>query len=161
VTHIRIRTPFTIAAVAIAAVAIAVAALAGTLARAAVVAHPARGSTVRLESTSLGKILANGSGDTLYLFTHDKRKHDSCVGISGCASAWPPLTTRGAPSAGAGVKRSLLGTISIGHGRKQVTYAGHPLYTYAGDSPGDTSYVGVSAFGGTWDAVTAAGKGRS
>ena len=159
--HTRIRTPFAVAALALALIALAVIALAGTLARAAVLAHPARGTTVRLRSTSLGKILVNGSGQTVYLFTHDKGKHDSCVHISGCTATWPPLTTSGAPSAGAGVKRSLLGTISLAHGHKQVTYAGHPLYIYAGESPGDTGYVGVSAFGGTWEAVTAAGKGRS
>ena len=56
------------------------------------------------------------------------------------------------------MRRSLLGTIKLPNGARQVTYAGHPLYTYIGDSgPGDTSYVGVSQFGGRWFALTAAG----
>ncbi len=57
-----------------------------------------------------------------------------------------------------GIKRGLIGTIKLASGVKQVTYAGHPLYTYIGDSgPGDTSYVGFSQFGGTWFALNAAG----
>jgi predicted lipoprotein with Yx(FWY)xxD motif len=95
------------------------------------------------------------------MFTHDRRNTDTCVHISGCAATWPPLYVSGSPSAGAGVKRSLLGTIAVGH-RRQVTYAGHPLYTYTGASgPGDASYAGVSLDGGKWDAVTASGGARS
>jgi predicted lipoprotein with Yx(FWY)xxD motif len=56
------------------------------------------------------------------------------------------------------VKASSLSTIKLPGGASQVTYAGHPLYLYSGDSgPGETDYVGVSAFGGDWDAINAAG----
>jgi predicted lipoprotein with Yx(FWY)xxD motif len=56
------------------------------------------------------------------------------------------------------VRASLLSTIKLSGGANQVTYAGHPLYLYKGDSePGDTSYVGQSSFGGTWHAINAAG----
>jgi Secreted repeat of unknown function len=64
----------------------------------------------------------------------------------------------GKPGVGAGMRRSLVGTIKLAGGARQVTYAGHPLYTYIGNSgPGDTSYVGLSQVGGMWLALTAAG----
>jgi predicted lipoprotein with Yx(FWY)xxD motif len=114
---------------------------------------------VDLRSTALGKVLVNGSGFTLYVFGRDSRDKDRCVAISGCTGAWPPLTTHGRAVAGRGVQASWLGTIELPGGTRQVTYDGHPLYTYAFDSgPGQTDYVGASAFGGVWRALTASGK---
>jgi len=70
---------------------------------------------------------------------------------------WPALISS-KPTAGPGVKSSLLGTVKLTNGQRQVTYAGHPLYGYvADDAPGDTDYIGVSQFGGAWDALTASG----
>jgi predicted lipoprotein with Yx(FWY)xxD motif len=113
---------------------------------------------LKLGSTSVGKIVQNGGGFTVYMFTRDRRRKDNCVKVSDCAAVWPPVTTSGRPQAGPGVKRALLGTIKLPSGVKQVTYAGHPLYTYTGDSgPGDTSYIGFSQFGGTWYALNASG----
>lgn len=121
-------------------------------------AHAVKATKVQLRSTGLGEVLVDGSGNTLYLFTHDKRNKDTCVKISGCTGTWPVLKAKGKPTAGKGVKSSLLGTITLAHGVKQVTYAGHPLYTYAFSAgPGDTSYVGTPEFGGDWDASNAAG----
>jgi predicted lipoprotein with Yx(FWY)xxD motif len=121
-------------------------------------AHTARVAKVQLRRTSLGRILVNASGFTLYRFTRDGRNRDRCVKVSGCASVWPALTTSGRPAAGSGVRASLLSTITLPGGAKQVTYAGHPLYTYSGDSgPGQTFYVGAAQFGGTWYALNAAG----
>jgi predicted lipoprotein with Yx(FWY)xxD motif len=118
------------------------------------VARPSRTTTVQLRHTSLGSILVSSSGRTLYEFTRDHAKKNSCAAISGCSAVWPSLKASGRPTAGSGVKASLLSSTS-GH---QVTYAGHPLYTYSGDSgPGETSYVGVKAFGGTWYAISASG----
>ena len=109
---------------------------------------------VQLRHTSLGSILVSSSGRTLYEFTRDRGNKSSCVSISGCSSVWPSLKASGRPTAGSGIKASLLSTTS-GH---QVTYAGHPLYTYSGDrGPGKTSYVGVKAFGGAWYALNASG----
>ncbi len=117
--------------------------------------HASRAPTVQLRHTSLGSILVSGSGRTLYEFTRDHANKNSCAPIKECSSIWPSLKASGRPTAGAGVKASLLSTTS-GH---QVTYAGHPLYTYSGDSgPGETSYVGEKAFGGTWYAINAAGR---
>jgi predicted lipoprotein with Yx(FWY)xxD motif len=130
-------------------------------------AHDARAAKVQLRHTSRGKILVNGSGFTVYAFTRDPRNKDTCVSASSsegygtmrCTEVWPPLTTTARPIAGAGVKSSLLSSIRLANGRKQVTYAGHPLYTYQpATEPGETGYVGEKQFGGTWTALNAAGK---
>ena len=117
---------------------------------------PASTVQVKLSSTNLGKILTF-SGFTLYRFTRDTKNNDVCVKISGCAMVWTPLITSGTPTAGAGVKSSLLSTIGIRGGRRQVVYAGRPLYRYVFDNRGATSYVGASQFGGNWYALNASG----
>jgi predicted lipoprotein with Yx(FWY)xxD motif len=122
-------------------------------------AHAGRAAKVQLRNTSLGKILVNASGFTLYSFTKDPRNKNTCVKISGCAEVWRGLSTTAKPIAGSGVKASLLSTITLPGGTKQVTYAGHPLYLYVPASErAETSYVGVMQFGGRWYAVNAAGK---
>jgi predicted lipoprotein with Yx(FWY)xxD motif len=122
-------------------------------------ASVASAPTIRLEQTSLGEILVDGSGHTLYLFTRDRHNDDSCTKISGCLGTWPALTTTRKPVAGAHVRTSLLGTIEL-HGRvRQVTYAGHPLYTYALDFIRRSTFnIGADEYGGAWYAVDAAGK---
>ena len=140
------------------AVALASAASAATVASAQSSSLPAARSsaaaTVQLRHTSLGSILVSSSGRTLYEFTKDRGNKNSCAAISGCSAIWPSLKASGRPTAGAGIKASLLSTTS----GNQVTYAGHPLYTYSGDSgPGKTSYVGAKQFGGTWYALSASG----
>lgn len=115
--------------------------------------------TVRLEQTSLGEILVTSSGSILYLFTRDRHGKDSCAKVSGCLETWPALTTTRKPVAGPHVKASLLGTIKL-HGQvRQVTYAGHPLYTYAlGFVHRSTFNIGSDEYGGEWLAVNAAGE---
>lgn len=153
----RIRNPLVLAAAGAALVATAATAATAAMAGAPA-ANAASTATVKVASTGVGKILVDKSGFTLYMFTRDKHGKDSCVKVSGCTSLWPLYTTKGKPVAGPGVKRSLLGTIKVS-GREQVTYAGDPLYTYVADSePKQTSYVGVSEFGGYWYALSAAGK---
>jgi predicted lipoprotein with Yx(FWY)xxD motif len=120
-------------------------------------ARPALFHTVELRKTSLGKVLVNSSGSILYEFSKDPAKKDTCVKISGCSEIWPALPVQGRPSAGAGVKASLLSTIALSGGERQVTYAGHPLYIY-GVAPRSTSYAGAKQFGGTWSAVNAQGR---
>lgn len=140
---------------ALALVAIAAPVLAApSRARARAASGPA---TIQLRRTSKGMILVDGRGFTVYAFSHDSRNRDTCLAISGCQSFWPPIRTSGRPHAGRGVRSSLLGTIRI-HGGLQVTYAGHALYGYTGDSsPGSTSYIGVSAFHGVWSALRSTG----
>jgi predicted lipoprotein with Yx(FWY)xxD motif len=144
------------------AVALTSAAIAATAASAdpgTPAAHSSSAATVALRHTGLGSILVNSSGRTLYEFTRDHTNKNTCAPISGCSEAWPPLKTSGRPTGGSGIKASLLSSINLPGGGKQVTYAGHPLYTYSGDSgPGKTSYVGARAFGGTWYAISASGS---
>jgi predicted lipoprotein with Yx(FWY)xxD motif len=140
-----------------------VGALAVPLASAAAPGHAAaagRGrARISLHKSSLGMILVNGRGRTLYAFTKDGRNKDRCVTAPGCSSTWPMLTSNGKPAAGPGVKGSMLSTIKLPNGSHQVTYNGHPLYTYVADSStAETDYVGADQFGGTWLAVNAAGK---
>lgn len=150
-THYAFLTVFLAGAVSASAVA---AAAQGS----PVSAHSARAAKVQLRHTSLGNILVTSSGFTLYEFTRDRAGTDTCVHISECAGTWPPLQTSGRPTAGPGVKASLLSTTRLSGGRTQVTYAGHPLYRYSADSgPGETSYVGESVFGGRWYALSASG----
>jgi predicted lipoprotein with Yx(FWY)xxD motif len=149
------RIQITLAA-AVACAAGAMAAVAG--ADGAPSAHAARAAKVELRKTSAGRILVTSSGFTLYRFSKDTVKKDTCVKVSGCAENWPPLKTKGTPVAGRGVRASLLGTIRLPSGAKQVTYAGHPLYTYAQASErGETVYIGAEQFGGIWYAVNSAG----
>ena len=104
-----------------------------------------------------GTFLVDSSGRSLYLFEADKSDTSTCNGA--CAAAWPPLTTTGAPTAGTGVKASLLGTSKRDDGKMEVTYNGHPLYYFANDTaPGDLKGQGVDAFGAEWYAVTPEGK---
>jgi predicted lipoprotein with Yx(FWY)xxD motif len=114
---------------------------------------------LQLRRTNVGMILVNGRGFTVYAFTRDRRDKDNCAKVSGCLSVWPPVTTSGKAIAGRGVDSRRVGTITLKDGVKQVTYAGHPLYTYIADSgPGQTFYVNVSEFGGRWPAVNAIGR---
>jgi predicted lipoprotein with Yx(FWY)xxD motif len=123
------------------------------------VAHAGRAAKVGLRHTRLGTILVSSSGRTLYEFTRDRPRSNSCVKISGCPEAWPALQSSGKPVAGPGVRASLLSTIRLPGGARQVAYAGHALYLYSGDTgPGQTFYVGELAFGGRWYAIDASGR---
>jgi len=122
---------------------------------------------VNLTSNAMGKILTTKSGMTLYYDTADTPTKIACTGS--CAQAWPPLlyTGSGAPTGGAGVTG--LGTITRPGGGLQVTYKGKPLYTFASDSPGQTTGQGVGGFqvvivggssgGGTTTTTSSSGGG--
>ena len=114
------------------------------------------GTQVKAAKTSLGRVLVDGRGRTLYLFAIDKRNASSCSGQ--CAVFWPPLLAGTKGIAGAGVKASLLGTAKRAGGKLQVTYNGHPLYLFKQDAKaGQTKGEGLSFFGGSWWAVSTAG----
>ena len=114
-------------------------------------------AAVRVANTHLGKILVDSKGRTLYLFTKDSANTSACSGM--CATFWPPLQTGGKPAAGRGAMASLVGTIKRSDGTSQVTYHGHPLYRFAKDTkPGEINGEGVTAFGGSWFAVSPAGN---
>lgn len=114
------------------------------------------GAKVDLASNKLGKILVDSKGVTLYLFVADTGTKSTCYGA--CAGAWPPLTTKGQPVAGSGVSSKLLGTTKRTDGTEEVTYAGHPLYYYAGDTgPGQTTGQALPQFGAPWYVLGASG----
>ena len=120
-------------------------------------AAPANGPVVSTATTSLGRILVDSRGHTLYLFQKDTNGKSACAGQ--CATFWPPLiNTSGKPLAEAGAKASLLGTTKRADGRMQVTYNHHPLYTFAKDTKkGQTKGEGLTAFGGKWEVNSPAG----
>jgi predicted lipoprotein with Yx(FWY)xxD motif len=118
---------------------------------------PAAATTVSAaESPELGAVLVNSEGLTVYSFAKDSGTMSSCYGA--CAEAWPPVLTEGAPTSGEGATSSQLGTTKRKDGTTQVTYAGHPLYTFVEDkSPGEANGNGVSAFGAEWNALDESG----
>ncbi len=116
----------------------------------------AAGATIQTAHTSLGTVLTDGKGITVYLFEADTGTKSTCYGA--CTGAWPPVLSTGAPVAGSGATASLLGTTKRTDGKTQVTYAGHPLYYFTGSTkPGDVSGQGVNGFGAKWDAVRPSG----
>ena len=114
------------------------------------------GPKVAVASSSLGRILVEGRGRTVYLFAKDSRGKSSCAGQ--CAMYWPPLIASRKWVAVAGAKQSLLGTTKRADGRLQLTYNHHPLYTFVKDTAkGQTNGEEVDAFGAEWYAISAAG----
>jgi predicted lipoprotein with Yx(FWY)xxD motif len=114
-------------------------------------------AAINTGSTKLGTVLVDSQGKTLYVWAHDKGSKSTCSGM--CAKYWPPVISSGKPSAKGGVHSSLLGASRRADGRMQVTYHGHPLYTFAGDTKrGDTKGEGLTGFGGRWDPVSPAGR---
>ena len=112
---------------------------------------------VKVDSSRYGRILVDGHGRTLYLFTRDRGRKSRCYGD--CASAWPPLYAHGAQVAGGNLDQSKLGTTTRRGGAEQVTYAGHPLYYYFNDRrAGQILCQNVVEFGGTWLVVSPAGR---
>jgi predicted lipoprotein with Yx(FWY)xxD motif len=126
----------------------------GAPATTAAAAPAAGGTTVGLADLAGGQALVNSEGFAVYLFTKDSNGASACSG--GCADAWPAVVAEGEPTAGDGVDAAKLGTITREDGTVQVTYNGHPLYTYAEDTAaGQTNGQGS---GGVWFLVDAAGE---
>jgi predicted lipoprotein with Yx(FWY)xxD motif len=107
--------------------------------------------------SELGAVLVDSNGMTIYDFHKDKGGESSCYGA--CAEAWPPLVTAGEPRVDNGASASKLGTTERDDGTLQVTYAGHPLYTFVQDrKPGEANGNDVSAFGAEWYALQGNGE---
>jgi predicted lipoprotein with Yx(FWY)xxD motif len=116
-----------------------------------------KAALVALRKTTLGPVLVDGRGRTLYVFEKDRVGKSSCN--SACAKYWPPLISRAKPRAGTGLQKSMLGVITRPGGHRQVTYAGHPLYAFVGDkTAGQTSGEGLTNFGADWYALSASGR---
>jgi predicted lipoprotein with Yx(FWY)xxD motif len=106
------------------------------------------------EVAGVGTVLVDSEGMTVYLFTPDEGTTSTCYG--GCESAWPPVVAEGKPTAGEGATSSALGTTKRKDGTMQVTYNGHPLYTFSGDTaPGEA--VGQEN-DGTWFVLDESGE---
>jgi predicted lipoprotein with Yx(FWY)xxD motif len=118
----------------------------------------ASGATVIETATSSGgTFLTNGSGRAVYLWAKDTGDMSNCTGA--CAGAWPPVTTTGTATASGAAKASDIGTITRSDGTKQVTYDGHPLYYFSGDSgPGTATGQGNDGFGAKWWLVAPTGS---
>jgi predicted lipoprotein with Yx(FWY)xxD motif len=116
----------------------------------------AAAARVALADHGLGQMLVDGDGRTLYLFKADKTTESTCSGA--CAQVWPPVTDAAKVKAGAGIDAHLIGDSRRADGTSQVTYAGHPLYLYAGDgAAGGLLGQGLDSFGALWWAVAPSG----
>ena len=114
--------------------------------------------TLTLQHSPMGPILATGGGDTLYDFVPDTSTHSACVSTV-CVFQWPPLVANGPVRVGKGVEHSLVGTLRRSDGSTQLSYGGHPLYTYNGDvAPGVVMGQAINQDGGLWYVLNPQGK---
>jgi len=114
-------------------------------------------TVIKTASASGGTFLTDGSGRAVYLWAKDTGDASMCTGA--CAGAWPPVTTTSTATASGSAQASDLGTITRSDGTKQVTYDGHPLYYFAGDSgPGMATGQGSDEFGAKWWLVQPSGS---
>ena len=117
-------------------------------------APPPGPATIDAAETSLGLILVDGDGFTVYMLTSDSADQSTCSG--GCSQSWPPVLVVGEVIPGAALDPALIGTLDRGGGAIQVTYAGWPLYRFAGDdAPGDVTGQGR---GGVWFVLRPSGE---
>jgi len=115
------------------------------------------GTVITTAKSSAGTFLTNGSGRAVYLWVKDTGDMSNCNGA--CAGAWPPVTTTATATASGSAKASDIGTITRSDGTKQVTYDGHPLYYFSGDSgPGTATGQGSDGFGAKWWLVAPTGS---
>jgi predicted lipoprotein with Yx(FWY)xxD motif len=148
------------AALAVALLAAACGSSGGTGSQSSTSSAPAAtgtGVVITTASGSAGQFLTDGSGRTVYLWTKDSMDHSACTGP--CAGSWPPVPANGTVTAAGGAVASDLGTITRSDGTKQVTYDGHPLYYFAGDTaPGQATGQGNDGFGAKWWVVAPTGS---
>lgn len=115
------------------------------------------GTVSAAEISGLGTVLVDSEGMTVYMFAKDQGTASSCYGA--CEQGWPPVLAEGKPTAGEGAMSSQLGTTERKDGTMQVTYAGHPLYTFVEDkAPGEATGNESTAFGGKWSVIDEAGE---
>lgn len=120
--------------------------------------HQAAGPTLEVRTSPYGPILTTGAGYTLYMFSLDTSGHSGCPS-GACTALWPPLLVKGHPVVGKGIDPSLVGELTRPGGSHQVTYDGHPLYTYTPDtSPGAITGQDLEQFGGKWYVLAPDGK---
>lgn len=99
---------------------------------------------------SLGTVLVDGDGVTLYYFARDVKGESQCSG--GCLDRWPPFHAE-TPEPGAGLDATDFATLTRSDGTKQTTYKGWPLYYYSpaadghAEAPGE---AGGEGFNSVW-----------
>jgi predicted lipoprotein with Yx(FWY)xxD motif len=114
------------------------------------------GTVIKAAKSQFGMMLFDGTGQAIYLFDKEQTTKPECYGA--CAEAWPPVLTKGEPSAASGARQNLLGTTKRNDGATQVTYGGHPLYYYAHEAKNEVKCHNIQGFGGLWLVVTPAGQ---
>ena len=118
---------------------------------------PTQTATVRVANSRLGRILVDSAGHRCTCSRPTRAP--AARARAPCAAAWPPLRTGATPDVAGGANAALVGTIPRSDGARQVTYNGHPLYTFVKDhKPGDVNGQGLTAFGAAWFAVSPAGN---
>jgi predicted lipoprotein with Yx(FWY)xxD motif len=116
----------------------------------------ATGDAVSAQPTSLGTILVDGKGRTVYVFANDTTDRSTCTGS--CIADWPPVVAPAPLPASLPGVTGALGATTRTDGSRQLTVAGHPVYTFSGDSsPGQTSGQGLTLNGGLWTVVLPTG----
>ena len=130
------------------------------LAAAFVVAAPASaaGTKISIRGSQFGPIVWGPNAQAVYVFQRDGRNLSRCYGE--CARLWPPVYAKGKPRAGSGIRASLLGTTRRKDGRRQVTYAGKPLYYYVNEGRNEVRCHNVNLNGGLWWVVDSRGVRR-
>jgi predicted lipoprotein with Yx(FWY)xxD motif len=121
-------------------------------------AEPRQGTRIQVGDSQFGTMLFGPRDQAIYVFERDRKGRTLCYGE--CARAWPPVFANGMPRAAKGVRKSLLGTIRRRNGRRQVTYAGRPLYYYAHEGPGEVRCHNVNLNGGFWWVLAPDGRRR-
>jgi predicted lipoprotein with Yx(FWY)xxD motif len=156
----RPRMLLVLPAAAAAAAALAACGSSGTTASSGTSAHTSGGSATPTAAAAVGLkttkvkgviVLTNAKGFTLYSFAPDTPTKSACNGA--CATSWPPVKPTMTSAA-----KAPFATIKRSDGATQLTFHGHPLYTFTGDtSPGQANGNGVNAFGGLWHEAPASG----
>ena len=118
-------------------------------------AKPKRGTRIKSGGSDFGTMLYDRKDQAIYVFDKETGEKSKCYGA--CAKAWPPVLTKGRPTAGRKVDTDLLGTTKRRNGTRQVTYGGHPLYYYAHEGRGQVLCHNVFGFGGLWKVVGPSG----
>ncbi len=115
----------------------------------------AASSVSSYDSSTYGNILSSTSGKIYYIFSADSKGKSRCTGP--CAKVWLPVI--GSATVSGGASSSLAATLTRSNGKKQVSYDGHPLYTFTGDSgPNEVNGEGLDQFGGYWYVISTSGK---
>lgn len=112
--------------------------------------------TITTHKGPAGTYLTTAAGMSLYVFAKDTTNKSNCD--ASCVVYWPPLAGSSAQTSGA-ANSAMTATTTRSDGTTQITYGGHPLYTYVGDKKaGDTTGQGQNLNGGKWYLVGTNGK---